>query len=94
VAGDPAVAERLAAEALEQWSGRSRRHLDDLQASGSVSWNKFIVVVTLESSDDPDQTMWTGPIVFRGASRSGMMHTMVGHGPLQQENCAAYGYGN
>ena len=33
VAGDPAVAERLAAEALEQWSGRSRRHLDDLQAS-------------------------------------------------------------
>ena len=67
---------------------------DDLQASGSVSWNKFIVVVTLESSDDPDQTMWTGPIVFRGASRSGMMHTMVGHGPLQQENCAAYGYGN
>ena len=67
---------------------------DDLQASGSVSWNKFIVVVTLESSDDPDQTMWTGPIVFRGASRSGMKHTMVGHGPLQQENCAAYGYGN
>ena len=52
------------------------------------------MVVTLESSDDPDQTMWTGPIVFRGASRSGMMHTMVGHGPLQQENCAAYGYGN
>ena len=33
VAGDPVVAERLAVEALEQWSGRSRRHLDDLQAS-------------------------------------------------------------
>ncbi len=66
----------------------------NLQASGAVSWNKFIVVVTLESSDDPPQTMWNGPIVFRGGSRSGMMHTMVGHGPLQQENCAAYGYAN
>lgn len=69
--------------------------LDDvLQASGSVSWNKFIVLVTLESSDDPDQEMWSGPIVFRGMSRSGMMHTMVGHGALVQENCAAYGYGD
>ena len=67
---------------------------ENLGASGSVRWNKFIVVVTLESDDDPDQTMWTGPIVFRGASRSGMMHTMAGHGPLVQENCAAYGYGN
>lgn len=66
----------------------------DLRASGSVSWNKFIVVVTLEPDDDPGRAMWTGPIVFRGASRSGMMHTMVGHGPLQQENCAAYGYGD
>jgi len=27
-------------------------------------------------------------------SRSGMMHTMVGHGALVQENCAAYGYGD
>lgn len=35
---------------------------------------------------------WTGPIVLRGMSRSGMMHTMAGHGPYQQENCAAYGY--
>lgn len=67
---------------------------DELRTSGSVSWNKFIVVVTLESNDDPEQTMWTGPIVFRGGSRSGLMHTMVGHGPLEQENCAAYGYAN
>ena len=59
-----------------------------------MSWNKFIVLITLESSDDPAQRMWAGPIVFRGMSRSGMMHTMVGHGPLVQENCAAYGYGN
>jgi hypothetical protein len=67
---------------------------DNLRASGSVSWNKFIVVVTLEASDDPDQDMWAGPVVFRGMSRSGMMHTMVGHGALVQENCAAYGYGD
>ena len=65
---------------------------DDLQADGSVAWNKFLVVVTLEPTDDPEATIWTGPIVFRGSSRSGMMHTMVGHGALQQENCAAYGY--
>lgn len=65
-----------------------------LRASGRVDWNKFIVVVTLESGDDPPAERWAGPVVFRGMSRSGMMHTMVGHGALQQENCAAYGYGN
>ena len=67
---------------------------ENLRASGSVSWNKFIVVITLEPEDDPLQERWSGPVVFRGMSRSGMMHTMVGHGALQQENCAAYGYGN
>lgn len=67
---------------------------EKLQARGNVDWNKFIVVVTLESEADETATMWSGPIVFRGMSRSGMMHTMVGHGALQQENCAAYGYGN
>jgi hypothetical protein len=66
----------------------------NLRASGSVAWNKFIVVVTLEPGDEPAAATWSGPIVFRGMSRSGMMHTMVGHGALQQENCAAYGYGN
>ncbi len=65
-----------------------------LMTRGSVSWNKFLVVITLEPADDPSAATWTGPIVFRGMSRSGMMHTMVGHGVLQQENCAAYGYGN
>lgn len=67
---------------------------DELRATGTVDWNKFIVVVTLEAEDDPTATMWSGPVVFRGMSRSGMMHTMIGHGALQQENCAAYGYGN
>jgi hypothetical protein len=65
---------------------------EHLMASGTVAWNKFLVVVTLEADDDPSATVWSGPVVFRGSSRSGMMHTMVGHGALQQENCAAYGY--
>lgn len=67
---------------------------EQLRGAGTVAWNKFIVVVTLEPLDDPEAATWTGPVVFRGMSRSGMMHTMVGHGALQQENCAAYGYGN
>jgi hypothetical protein len=64
----------------------------DLSVRGQVDWNKFLVVVTLESSDDPHAAMWSGPIVMRGVSRSGLMHTMAGHGPFQQELCAKYGY--
>lgn len=60
--------------------------------TGKVAWNKFLVVVTLEPRFDPGAAMWSGPIVTRGMSRSGMMHTMAGHGPFEQENCAAYGY--
>ena len=59
---------------------------------GHVAWNKFLVVVTLESTFDPDATMWSGPIIMRGMSRSGMMHTMAGHGAFEEEKCAAYGY--
>lgn len=66
----------------------------NLRASGTVRWNKFLVVITWEPEEDPGAKMWKGPVAFRGMSRSGMMHTMVGHGALQQENCAAYGYGN
>lgn len=66
----------------------------NLQAGGSVAWNKFLVVITLEPEDDPDATMWRGPIVMRGMSLSGAMHTMVGHGAFEQENCATYGYGD
>jgi hypothetical protein len=65
---------------------------EDLAASGDVEWNKFLVIVTLEPEDDASAGRWTGPVVLRGMSRSGMMHTMVGHGAFQQENCAAYGY--
>ncbi len=66
---------------------------EDLRIRGPVSWNKFLLVITLEESDAPDAGTWSGPIVFRGMSRSGAMHTMIGHGPFQQENCAAYGFG-
>jgi hypothetical protein len=63
-----------------------------MSVRGQVSWNKFLVVVTLEETDDPTTTTWSGPIALRGMSRSGMMHTMAGHGPFQQELCAKYGY--
>ncbi len=59
---------------------------------GTVQWNKFLVVITLEPRLDPEATTWSGPIVMRGMSRSGMMHTMAGHGPFESENCALYGY--
>lgn len=65
---------------------------ENLQVDGQVAWNKFLVVVTLEPTDDPSATTWSGPIVLRGMSRSGAMHTMAGHGPFQQELCAKYGY--
>lgn len=61
--------------------------------SGDVDWNKFLVVVTLEdASASDDATRWEGPIAYRGMSRSGLMHTMAGHGPFQQEPCATFGY--
>lgn len=66
---------------------------EHMRASGPVSWNKFLVVVTLERAEDADAATWAGPIVFRGMSRSGAMHTMLGHGALQQENCTSYGFG-
>lgn len=59
---------------------------------GQVEWNKFLVVVTLEPAFDPTATTWSGPVVMRGMSRSGMMHTMAGHGAFEEEKCAAYGY--
>ena len=65
---------------------------DEGTASGPLDWNKFIVVVTLEDAWNPEADRWSGPVAFRGMSRSGMMHTMIGHGPLQDEKCAAYGY--
>ncbi len=65
---------------------------ENFRVAGTASWNKFLVVITLEAVDDPVAKRWSGPVAFRGMSRSGMMHTMAGHGPFEQENCAAYGY--
>jgi hypothetical protein len=62
-----------------------------LRVRGRVRWNKFLVVITREPDDAATET-WQGPIVMRGMSRSGLMHTMAGHGPFQQEPCATYGY--
>ncbi len=62
--------------------------------NGRVEWNKYLVVLTLESADDPGATKWSGPIVSRGMSRSGAMHTMAGHGPYVGEPCAKYGFGD
>ena len=60
--------------------------------SGQVAWNKFLVIITLEPSANVMGDIWQGPVVLRGMSRSGMMHTMAGHGPFQQEPCASFGY--
>ncbi len=61
------------------------------EVSGSVTWNKFLVFITLEPAGASTES-WEGPVVMRGISRSGLMHTMAGHGPFEEENCAAYGY--
>jgi hypothetical protein len=65
---------------------------EGMNLAATVDWNKFLVVVTLETPGAELQSTWQGPIVFRGMSRSGRMHTMAGHGPYQAEPCAKYGY--
>ena len=79
---------------------------DDLRATAHVTYNKFLVVVTFERLDAEapqarsgaaaasisSTTAWEGPIILRGMSRSGLMHTMAGHGPYDSEPCAKYGY--
>ncbi len=62
-----------------------------LRIQGPVAWNKFLVVITREPSSEPAD-IWEGPIIMRGMSRSGLMHTMAGHGPFQAEPCAKYGF--
>lgn len=64
---------------------------ESLRASGQVGWNKFLLVVTLEPSSEPSES-WRGPVVMRGMSRSGLMHTLAGHGPYEKEPCAKYGF--
>lgn len=62
------------------------------RVSGQTEFNKFLLVVTLEPKGGQPGAMWTGPVVVRGMSRSGLMHTMAGHGPFETEPCAVYGY--
>lgn len=62
------------------------------RAEGTVEWNQFLVVITLEHGAPSAGNQWSGPVVLRGISRSGMMHTMAGHGPYESEPCAMYGY--
>ena len=64
---------------------------EDFSVNGRVSWNKFLVVISLERADELGER-WQGPIVLRGTSRSGRMHTMAGHGPYEIEPCVKYGY--
>ena len=72
---------------------RSLGALDDnLKVSGQTDFNKFLLVITLEPAGKEPGAIWTGPVVSRGMSRSGLMHTMAGHGPFETEPCAVYGY--
>lgn len=64
----------------------------NMQISGSTDWNKFLLVVTAEPAGSKLGASWTGPVVARGMSRSGLMHTMAGHGPFETEPCAVYGF--
>ena len=59
--------------------------------SGRIAFNKFLVFVTAETSAGVER--WSGPILLRGISPSGRMHTMAGHGPFQGEPCSKWGFG-
>jgi hypothetical protein len=61
-----------------------------LEVTGRVEWNKYLVVVSAESSEPGDR--WAGPIVLRGLSLSGMLESMAGHGPLDTEECYYMGF--
>ena len=71
---------------------RALGELSEGSAKGPVAWNKFLVVVTLEPDAEDLGATWKGPIVMRGMSRSGLMHTLAGHGPFETEPCSKYGY--
>ncbi len=64
---------------------------ESFRVRGQAAWHKFLVVITREPTTEPTDT-WQGPIIMRGMSRSGRMHTLAGHGPFQAEPCAKYGF--
>lgn len=63
---------------------------EDGTLNGRVALNKFLVFVTAET--DPSVERWTGPVLLRGSSPSGRMHSMAGHGPFEGEPCAVIGF--
>lgn len=63
---------------------------DDGRLAAQIALNKFLVFVTAEAS--PLIERWSGPILLRGISPSGRMHTMAGHGPFQGEPCGNVGF--
>ena len=81
---------------LAPWIHHDGNYTETIAIDGddrlSKPWNKYLVIITLEPTDDPQSPRWQGPVVLRGMSRSGLMHTMAGHGPFQQEPCATFGY--
>lgn len=54
----------------------------DGKFSTRVELNKFILLVTAEANTATGEK-WAGPIALRGLSRSGLMHSFMGHGPLE-----------
>ncbi len=50
-----------------------------------VHFNKFLVFVTAETTADGDR--WSGPILLRGVSRSGLIQSMAGHGLFGPDVC-------
>lgn len=63
------------------------------RAHGTVEWNKFMVVISLEQEASEEAVRWSGPIVMRGLARSGLLHTKGGHAPFQQPLCMALDFG-
>lgn len=61
---------------------------DDARVAGDISFNKFLVFVSEETSADVET--WSGPILLTGLSPSGRMHTMAGHGPFEGVDCSNF----
>jgi hypothetical protein len=55
-----------------------------------IANNMFLVFHTAEA--DRVVQRWTGPVLLRGSSPSGRMHSMAGHGPFVGEPCAVIGF--
>ncbi|HEX6938266.1 MAG TPA: hypothetical protein VF158_02560 [Longimicrobiales bacterium] len=60
----------------------------DGRVEGRIRFNKFLIFVTAEPSADVDR--WSGPILLRGISPSGRMHSLAGHGPFAGEPCGTW----